>query len=304
MDSAQTTLDLPSETVSVGSWFKDNAPSKDRIDAKARAEALVTIVSLIVVGVGGAIASLIFHKDVEWTLLFPLVTLVPMIVTLRHKQTSKADDALKEDPDDELAEIVEMAIYQNGVVTGRARGLMSVLDDTVVFVGRTCTFAIGCQHIRKGAKAWKSGVPDAGGEYQAIPLVHPDRDVWVTARIVRTSATQNLSETKLMSHLRIFVQHHQTPSADPILYPPLARSPDVAIPQKWPNLVLVGAIVISFFAVCGWLSGYWLVFTGLSGAAVIGLFFGKESEGKVNERKLLLELDAQNRISTLSSRAE
>lgn len=227
-----------------------------------------------------------FHLGGEvWLPLMTLATVFPPLLSGLHRSTIPEEDALKDDPDDELAEIVEITIRQDGVITGRDRGMLTSFDHALVFAGRRSSFIVGAQHIDRKGRGWLAS--------DIIPLKHRDRRVTVEIVLQSSSHWQRPGAGKLGQYLADFVRYHRTPTDLAALYPPLSKDPTISIPGRWRDslyFAIVGVFVLLVFEL---FTRYWPLIGIIAPVFAIAMWFYKEPASSIHARRLLQQLERE-----------
>ncbi len=148
-----------------------------------------------------------------------------------RKSATEADEALLEDPEDEATCLVEMAVIQDGVVTGIDRGAAWFERGCLLFSGRRTSFVVGTEDLLPKGKrepppesAWIANVSH-------LPLRHPKRDVRIRLTPLAHAADPNgKSALKFERTLRHFKERSGKTGLNR-QYPPLAPDPQREAPQ-------------------------------------------------------------------------
>lgn len=269
-------------------WLADEQPVIPRLSRQGPLVKAGLAVS-VVLGVSQVLLAFIYSdryaSGISHGLLFLAIPFL-YLASLRDPATTK-DDSYIDDPDDELGELVDVRIYQDGVVTGEDRGMMTIIEDAIIFVGKRCTFSLGSQDIRRHSPQHDGSPPLESSSSSVLRLLHPHREVLLHILLVRSNE-KSVVRQKLIRELEI--SPNAMPTDFPSLYPPLSKDPKIPIPGKWRDPIYASFLVALFLAACGVESGQWEVIAFVAPVLAIGLLFWKEPETRRRARAVLTQL--------------
>lgn len=191
------------------------------------------------------------------------VFLLPALLeTLPRQRVSKADEALCSELEEGDA-LVEVAIYQEGILTGRDRGIAWVEDEGLAFSGHQCSFLIGGQDIDE---PYNLAAPTE--REHRFWLRHPSRSLSVRFRILDMPGQSPRRSESFREHLYNWQRGRPVTRLER-MYPPLALHPNVRLRARVPWLFLAGIFGVTLLVVSlargSGLFFFWLPFSGLAG---------------------------------------
>ncbi len=176
----------------------------------------------------------------------------------KSKRLTEADKALLEDLEDWTTHLVEVKIYQDGVLTGTDRGAACFDEGCLIFSGHQTSFVVGGEDIPpRGRRQPPPGLFTANADHM-LPLRHPKRDVRLDfTTLERPGDREGNAEVRFERALDLFLEHAPT-SRLTRQYPPLALHPDRKVPgvvsfraRRTMAVLLVGLFGVFFGAYLG-----------------------------------------------------
>lgn len=146
-----------------------------------------------------------------WFLRIPLSGLL---------RPTASDLALLEDPNCEDEILVEITIYQGTRPTFRDRGIITVQDDCLLFVGHRTSFAVGSQDLENGrtSKKLRDIVPSNAA---CIRLRHHATEITLSLVAVPLNARSYRRSFRLLGRMIGQFQSSIAPTQIARTYPPL-----------------------------------------------------------------------------------
>lgn len=257
--------------------------------------------------------------------LTALLMVFNMITTLWIRPPAKwatlRDEEVIEDTDDEMTQFVEVAIYQDGVLTGSDRGLMVIDGSTLIFMGHRSEFVLNLQDHAVPNK--RHSIPYAVNQL-VLHLKHPTRDLALSICVVTTSGSDPKAGKKWLKQLetinpaeelrkrskqwlttRTLTEWNQKyprpeemlPDDGPApgsIYPPLATDPKIALPKLFSKATMGWICALFLVAEGGLLYSsartIWLGVVIVSGMAILTALVAWNPEEIVRKRRILIDL--------------
>lgn len=254
----------------------------------------IVVASTVGFGLFALLLGSILRLEMYWGMALVVLVGFPnvFIGSPRMEANAEEEAALGEDPDDELAEIVSVEIYQDGVRTGIDRGLMSIVDNAIVFIGRRSDFVVGSEHLTPVSQKFAPYLPRRAYNSIVLALSHPEREIWLNITIIPGSPGEDTAESELLKTLPRFARNQKTPFLGEATFPPLTLAPTIAqeleqdLPSR-PTIALIGALI----ALAGWqVTQEWIVAAVLGVVTGAFLFLWKEPERVLHRQKVLSSL--------------
>jgi hypothetical protein len=141
---------------------------------------------------------------------------------------SAEDENLIEDPADPNGWLVQIHVIQDGVVTGKDRGVLWFDSDAVCFTGHACSFVVGTQDLPPRVQWGEYGLGnqyviannDEDPSWFKLPLRLPRKRLWLGIRWLYSPHHPKRDRRSLQEAMANFRQHAK-PTEAPRQYPPL-----------------------------------------------------------------------------------
>jgi len=204
-----------------GVWIRNEVPPRRKRPSKLPILFWLPLVSLLVMlGViqGAAEATAIF------AFLVPLVAWVFAWVVEGDSSDPEEEKLRLENPSDPNVGLVEVQVFQDGLLTARSIGMAFWEDEALIFVGDDFSFSVGGQDLDPARRAKPGGEEANDDGSVSVPLWHPVRKVEVRIKM-RPTPDWHRANRHAAWLKRLVRWVHARPVATSLRqYPPLSPS--------------------------------------------------------------------------------